>query len=222
MRRTIVPIALGLLALSSSAAAEERTPPFERIKDAVIRKIYSVERTHAFAINVGGGWGQEYTHDVQFGISYRYHPSNYIGVGLNFLGGLAFETGIVDEIRAQRPASLNNIRPETMRAVGTVDFHLVPIYGKFVAFGKYMVHYDLSLTIGAGVALVKAKALDGQTGVPEGSMRGAFTPAAGASLRMLFGKSAGLAAEFRDYIWSETGVGVAHHLSVTLGPVFVF
>jgi outer membrane beta-barrel protein len=218
---------LALTVLPAAAFAAEKTSPYEKIKDAVIRKIYSVESTSAFSIQVGAGFGQEYTRDLQFGLSYRYHPSHYIGVGATVLGGLSFESSLVGEIRNARPQSLNSVRPDVMPLAVMVDLHIVPIYGKFVAFGRYQVHYDLSLTVGAGVALVKRKALDGQTNVPEGGMRGSFSPSFGASLRMLFGKRVGLAAEFRDYVWSEDNPitrerGFANHFSVTLGPVFVF
>src|SRR5262245_18199642 len=123
MRAIALAAALAATALVgvSGAGAEERTSPYEKIKDAVIRKTHTVDHSHTFAINVGGGFGQEYTHDLQFGISYRYHPSNYVGVGFTFLGGLPFETGLVDEIRTARPAALNNVRPESMRAAGSVD-----------------------------------------------------------------------------------------------------
>jgi len=220
--------AILLSVLSAGATATPRESPYKKIKNAVTRQAFGVASTSVIQVAVGGGFGQEFTRDLQFGLSYRYHLSPFIGLGLTVLGGLSFESGLVGEIRgAGRPELLNNVRPETMRAVATVDFHLVPIYGKFVLFGRYAVHYDLTLTVGVGVAAIQRKMLDGQTGIPEGGTRGALSPTVGASLRLLFSRNIGLFGEFRDFIWSEENAitrqrGISNHYSVTIGPAFVF
>lgn len=215
-------------AWSPTADAADRESPYEKIKDAVIRKVHPIARKSVFTVNTGFGFGQEYTRDLQFSLSYRYHFNEFIGAGLTAVYSLPFESGLVGEIRNARPASLNNIQPEAMMLGVTADLHIVPIYGKFVVFGKHAVHYTISLTVGGGVVLAKRKDLDGQTGLPAADMNIKIAPAVGASLRMFFSKSVGLNLEFRDYIWSEalatdpTKSGWGNHYSFTVGPAFQF
>lgn len=219
---------LALCALSSAAHAADRESPYEKIKDAVIRKAHPIAGQSVLTVNAGFGFGQEYTRDLQFSLSYRYHFNEYLGAGLTAAFSLPFESGLVDEIRSVRPASLNNLQPEAMMLGVTADFHLVPIYGKFVLFGKHAVHYTISVTAGAGMVLAKRKELDGQTGLPAADMKLKAAPAVGASLRLLFSKNVGLSVEFKDYLWDEALAtnpaksGWSNHFSIFVGPAFQF
>jgi outer membrane beta-barrel protein len=227
MARWLPFLIVAFLQSPPGAWAQERPSPFSKIKEAVVRKAFELDATSALSVSIGAAFGQEYTRDLQFGLSYRYFVNDYLGLGITLLGGLPFEGGMVDEIRSARPEALNNVRPEVMRLAGTVDLHLVPIYGKFVLFGRFSVHYDLSLCIGFGVALVEGKSLDGQTDVPALPRRGAFTPSFGAGFRLLFSQHVGMTFDFRDYLWDEQNPitrqkSWSNHYSVTLGPSFRF
>jgi outer membrane beta-barrel protein len=212
--------------LPALATAEERPPPFRKIKDAVIRKAFPVEGTSALFLGIGGGFGQEYTRDLNFALSYRYHLKEYLGVGLTVVGGLTFGSALVEQVR--EAGQINAVRPEAPLAQAAVELHFVPVYGKFVLFGRYGVHYDLTLSVGVGVAAVKRKEFDGQSALGGGGLHGAFSPAFGVGLRMLFSKGVGLAAEFRDFVWSEKNPlnnnesSIASHYSFTIGPLFAF
>jgi outer membrane beta-barrel protein len=227
MARWLSLLVAAFLLCPTGARAQERPSPFSKIKEAVARKAFTLESTSALSLSVGAAFGQEYTRDLQFGLSYRYFFNDYLGIGVTVLGGLPFEGGLTDEIRSARPEAINNVRPETMRLAGTVDLHLVPIYGKFVLFGRFSVHYDLSLCVGFGVALVQGKGLDGQINIPTLPQRGTFTPSFGAGFRLLFSQHVGMTVDFRDYLWDEQNPitrqkSWSNHYSVTLGPTFRF
>ncbi len=104
----------------------------------------------------------------------------------------------------------------------------MPIYGKFVAFGKFAVHYVMALTVGAGGVLAKRKDLDGQTGLPAAETSFRFAPNVGVHVRLSFSENVGMFAEFRDYIWQEkiatspAEKAWGNHFSVVLGPAFSF
>jgi hypothetical protein len=230
MSRALALACLVVLSAAPLARAAERESSYARIKEAVVKQLHPVANRHALSIHVGVGFGQEFTRDLQFGLSYRYHWSDFFGAGLTVFGGLAFESGLVGDIRAARAASLDNIRPEAQLAAFTADFHLVPIYGKFVTFGKYAVHYTLTFSAGVGGVLATGKSLDGQSpSVAARSSAFKIAPFFGASLRLLFSRGVGLTFEFRDYIWSERlatsstdATGIGNHFSFSVGPVFLF
>lgn len=216
------------LAVSAVASAAEREPPYKKIKDAVVRKLLPVEGSHVLSVGLGVSFGQEYTRELLFGVSYRYHWSEYMGAGLSVLGGLPFESGLVGDIRGASPAQLNNIRPEASMVAFTADFHVVPIYGKFVVFGKSVFHYALTLSVGVGGVLAQGKKLDGQTVDARGS-EFKVSPFWGLGLRIQFTRRVGLALDLRDYIWSERiatsstdKTGWGNHFALTIGPAFRF
>ena len=228
-RRFVSGLALVVVAAGgASAYAAERESPYEKAKDAVVRKLSPSKGSHVLTVGVGVSFAQEYTRDLLFGLSYRYHFTEYIGAGVSVLGGLPFESGLVGDVRTANPAALNQIRPEVGQLAFTADFHLVPIYGKFVLFGKYVAHYGVTFSVGVGGVLAQGKKLDGQTVAERGSDF-KVSPYWGVGLRILFSRSVGLAVDLRDYLWSEriaTNPGDqsswGNHFALTIGPAFRF
>lgn len=192
------------------------------------------------------------------GFQANYFILDWLGVGLDLGYGLSFDTDLHDQVDRELAAKQNAICPDPgpegtedqkkvrLECLGSLkltdsirtaspellvsaNVSFVPIKGKFVAFDGLLMHYDVHLLLGAGIALMRgepdSKADDLFGGI-------AFAgPVVGIGARTFFNDWFGLNVEFRDNLIStslvtdqtgkELGTDFRNYFMFNIGISFV-
>lgn len=192
------------------------------------------------------------------GFQANYFILDWLGVGLDLGYGLSFDTDLHEQVDRELAAKQNAICPDpgpqgteeqkqlrqeclgslkltdTIRTASpellvSANVSFVPIKGKFMAFDGLLMHYDVHLLLGAGIALMRGepdqKAEDLFGGV-------AFAgPVVGIGARTFFNDWFGLNIEFRDTLINtslvtdqtgqELGSDFRNYFTFNIGVSFV-
>jgi len=183
----------GASLVTSSAAAQDIQirGPLAGAR-SVARLVRYRENRLSLTPTVGITLQDEFSRELYFGLRANYHFTDWIGVGVGFLGAAGLDTSLTTQITARSPGNSPNIpnRANFPEQIGRRDYLIdryatfIPLRGKFALFQNLVA--DLDLYFVAGVAFV---------GVTEradyslGSQTSGLTPEAAASLRRSWANS---------------------------------
>lgn len=166
-----------------------------------------------------------YETPVFVGLQANYFILEWLGVGLDLGYGISTNTDLHDQVDRELRAKQNAVCPDpgpsgteedkklrldclgslkltdTIRTASpellvTANVSFVPVQGKFMAFDGLLMHYDVHLLLGAGIALMRGEP-DGKASDLFGGV--AFAgPMFGIGARTFFNDWFGLNLEFRD------------------------
>lgn len=157
--RKLVNALLALIAvlflLPANGFADDRSERNNREHEAVKKPLYSKEGKHELVPNFAMSTNDAFYQNYYFGVTYNYHPANWISFGGFLHGAFPQETGLTKTL--QRPPQQGgfNVKPDVRRPfflsdVGAeVRFALV--YGKLNFFSQAILHFDLFLLLRGGV-----------------------------------------------------------------------
>lgn len=216
-----------ILALPAARASAGNI--FDELKEVVKNKAYDPARTHCISGNIGFSMNGDYSRDLVLSLGYRYHFHSLAAVGVDVVGGFPFEAGIIDEIRKVNRDKLNGLQITTPRLLAHASFYFLPIYGKFMLFGRWVVHYDLYLKVGVGMAMLKGMVVDGQNkALVDTNAKFKFSPMWGVGFRLRLSKKVGIEIKIEDYIFSnvratnKTESDIINNFIFSIGPTFIF
>ncbi len=123
---------------------------------------------HLVAPAIAFTLGDPYAHNVGAGLSYRYHVTNWLGFGADLIAGGAVRTSLSDDIvrELSRPGEPFSFDTTSLGLLASLSVEVVPFSGKALLFSDALVHWDLHLAGGAGVALVNGEGrIEGSTSI---------------------------------------------------------
>ncbi|MEZ4269165.1 MAG: outer membrane beta-barrel domain-containing protein [Myxococcota bacterium] len=189
-------VALALLAAAPTAHAKAKGPldGLPPIRNQVLLQ----DGRHVLAPVFGSTINDAYARNILVGLSWRYYFQNWLGIGLDVMGGFGLDTKLADRINRElsteaQPFALSRT---TLRLLANATLEFVPIDGKFMLFGKFHARIDLHLNLGLGMALVAG---DGRI-----EDKAALMPVIGAGIRFYPTPWFAIGAECRDYIVDRT------------------
>jgi outer membrane beta-barrel protein len=187
-------VALVLLAVGPSVQAKGPLDGLPPIRNQVLLQ----DGRHVLAPVFGSTINDAYARNVLVGLTWRYFFQNWVGIGLDVMGGFGLDTKLADRINKElsteaQPFALSRT---TLRLLANASLEFVPIDGKFMLFGKYHARIDLHLQLGLGMALVAG---DGRI-----NDKAALMPVIGAGIRFYPTPWFAIGAECRDYIVDRT------------------
>lgn len=189
--------ALLLPAIAPAASIQgPRRSALERLEEGeAIRKRLQLrggrfEATPSFGFTLNDAFQRNFL----FGIHLAYHLSDSWAIGGTAYGGTAFNTDLADRIDAKRGEKVDAGAFSNVGFLGSVEVSYTPLIGKFALFGRKVMNYDISVTLGVGGASVS-----GSPDVEELTV----APMFGVGVRTFFTEWGALVFEVRDYIYSS-------------------
>ena len=193
--RSTQPLAAAIVALAAAAPLSEAragnpilddAPPTMRTRPLHDGR-HLVAPTFAFSVN------DPYATNFGAGVSYRYYLTSWLGVGADVLAGGAARTALADDIERElsRPDAPFEFDVTSLRTLATLSVEIVPMSGKALLFSSALVHWDLHLSGGAGVAMVAGE------GRIEDSV--SASPFFGVGTRFFPTRGVSIGLEVRDY-----------------------
>jgi outer membrane beta-barrel protein len=193
-------------ATASADAFGRRIPP---ISGQLHTKAGKVELTPTANLSLNDAFFSKYF----FGAKAGYHFTEWLSLSGHFAGGFARETGSTQVCPANQgchdatEAQLNQVPGELKSVVG-VEVGLSPIYGKLNAFAEGVLHFDLSLLLGADWIRYRGvlPAAEANAGA-DPATEGAFGGHVGLGARVFLGRSLALRLEVKDYLYRVDVLG---------------
>ncbi|MCB9514510.1 MAG: outer membrane beta-barrel domain-containing protein [Deltaproteobacteria bacterium] len=187
-------VAIALLVVAPTVRAKGPLDGLPPIRNQVLLE----DGRHVLAPIVGSTINDAFNRNIMVGLSWRYFFQNWVGIGLDVLGGFGVDTKLADRINRElsteaQPFSLSKT---TLDLLANATLEFVPIDGKFMLFGKFQARIDLHLQLGLGIALVGG---DGRI-----QAKTALMPVVGAGIRFYPTNWFAIGAECRDYIVDRT------------------
>jgi outer membrane beta-barrel protein len=220
--------ALALLPRPAPAAASPadafggRIPP---ISGRLYSKAGKLELTPTANLSVNDAFFAKYL----FGAKGTWHFSELLSAGASFTTGLARETGstaVCPGNQGCQPANDGQLAqvPGEIRSIAGVELGLSPVYGKLNAFAERVVHFDLSLLVGAD--WIRYREVLAATDVNAGrspATSSAFGAHVGLGARIFFARFMALRIEVKDYLYQVPVLGeskLQNQLFTELGVSF--
>ncbi len=220
-------LALALLAGAPDPAAQAEPPGLSSWIPPVSGRLYGVADRFELTPGVGVSLEDPFVQKLipQLSAGYHFGESFYLGLKLGY--ALGFSSGVAQSCTAagtglscQGPsaAELASL-PGQMTGFGLLEGGWTPLYGKLRLVGDTVLHFDLSLLLGAGVILAGVPAPVGSGAT---APTGAAAPALGPGLGEHFFVSdrVAIALELRDYLYDLAG-GIQGQLVFNLGVAFL-
>lgn len=155
---------LGLVLVATTAIAKEAKNPLDG-QPAVRHRIelregrFEVGPSFSFTLN------RAVRDSVLFGVKLNYHIFDTFSVGAEVAGGLAYNTGLANELKDSYEENKEQAlwdkkqkRMSDLVMAGDIRATWTPIYGRIAVFSKLFVLYDLYLFGGFGMAYTKNSA----------------------------------------------------------------
>jgi outer membrane beta-barrel protein len=199
--RTTFCVALLLLTLAPTAQAG----PLDGLP-AVRNKVLLHEGRHFLTPIVGATLNDPYAQQAVLGVAWRYFSYDWLGVGVDVMGGGAFKTGLTDQINDQLSLvdKTHQVETTSLQVLlhGTIEF--VPIQGKVILPGGAVARFALSAQAGFGVAFLAGDdTFEREFDSPTGG-RTSLLPMFGGGIRLFPAPSFALGIDMRDYLVNRT------------------
>jgi outer membrane beta-barrel protein len=135
-----------------------------------------------------------YTRSLSLGLTYRYYPANWVGIGVDVFGTyVVLDSALTESIKAELDATDRGV-PSTAAPgiIADVAATFIPLYGKMMWFGTLPVAYDFQIDVGLGMIRTRTTGeLDPQT---------VFAPMWGIGARLFFNDFIAVELGMKDYI----------------------
>ncbi|MGM0578276.1 MAG: outer membrane beta-barrel domain-containing protein [Myxococcota bacterium] len=147
-------VLLGVALLAFVPAARAQSP-IEGLP-AVRNKVLLHDGRHVLAPTFGFTVNDAYARNFLMGASWRYYIQNWLGFGVDVMGGFGADTGLADDIESElsTPDEPFTLSTTSLQLLANAAVEVVPLDGKFMLFGKYLTRMDLHLQAGFGMAMV--------------------------------------------------------------------
>lgn len=194
----IVAAAMLLPTLASAANIQgPRRSALDKLKDGDAIRKRLLLRGGRFEITptIGFTLNDPFQRNILLGAHMAYHISDSWGLGVTGFYGLPFETGLAEQIKAERAEKVDDGGFSKVELLASVELLYSPLIGKFAMFGRTVVNYDLHILAGvAGAKVTADKAIDD------------FNPGAvvGIGLRTFMTDGIALNIEVRDYLYAQS------------------
>ncbi len=160
------------------------------------KKLYLSGR-QAVAPILGFTVNNAYSGNFVGGLAWRYHLSDWLGIGADVAAGVGYDTDLTDDINAELSSSQSSFQLSTssisLAAFATIE--IVPFEGKFNLMDWMHARIDVHLNLGFGIAMIAG------TGRIEDSQ--SLLPVVGAGIRFFPTSWIGIGIDFRDLITSR-------------------
>lgn len=148
-------VATVLTGVTASAPAYAQVNPLDDLP-AVRNKVLLHEGRHALTPMFSFTANDPYVSNLMLGVSWRYYLQSWIAVGADVFAGGGVETTLTRKIERELTTDEKSFSLATsslrMLMHGTVE--LVPIEGKLMTIGDFLMRMDLHFMAGIGMALV--------------------------------------------------------------------
>lgn len=192
-------VVMALLSLSLPVHAEEN----ERI--AVLqKKLYTLDGKHDITPFFATSVNDKYTSHLGGGLSYSYHLFESLALQVEGLYVAGSETSLTKELKEL--FQKNPIEPQRMQMKYFAGGDLVwyPIYGKFSLISEVALHYNFYFIGGAGI--VGTRVFDPSLNKERDVDSALFAGNIGGGMQLFIIKWLSLKLEFRDIIYTATGL----------------
>lgn len=209
-------LALTTLFVPTLASAQEAVE-IGVLKDTDMQVVQNVLFPKKGALEIGGhiGWlpFDSLITTPKAELSIDKHFTENLALTVMLGGGYGIKTAQYNELAGPR----YGVEPYVLRYLGSalVGVSWAPIYGKFSANGRKVVHYDMHFTLRGGATLL-------QSVLGDATVTAAPTVAIGVGGRFFVREDLAVRAEVRDdlmvqYRSQTSSWEFAHHLGITLG-----
>lgn len=206
-----------------------RRSALDKLEDGPATRNRLVLRGGRFELTptMGFTMNDAFQRNAMFGAHLGYHITDRWEIGATGLYGISFNTGLADEIEAQRPEKAKAGEFSSVQLLVSGEVQYTPLYGKYALFGRTVMNYDIHLIAGFAAAQVK-----GDDIIDE------FNPGAvvGLGFRTFVTDGIAINVEVRDYIYSsslnavkpvdgdkaEADASLRNNFAVTVGAGFYF
>ena len=180
-----------------SVYAEEREEvTMKRLLESNAVRHHRMLRDGRFAVigGIGSTLLEPFIQSTLISAQAQYYLNDRIGIGAYGFVGINSETGLVENIRAQRPqlALADHFAGLGFGAGAEVIY--IPAFGKLSLLGQFMTRYDLQLLAGAAFLNV--------TGI--GTAKSTVAPSIGLGSRFFFSDSMAVDVQLRDYLYARS------------------
>jgi outer membrane beta-barrel protein len=160
------------------------------------KKLYLSGR-QSVAPLIGFTVNDAYSGNFVGGLAWRYHLSDWLGIGADLAAGVGYDTDLSDDINTELSSNGNSFQLSTsslsLAAFATIE--IVPFEGKFNLMNWMHARIDVHLDLGFGIAMI------GGTGRIEDST--SLLPVVGAGIRFFPTTWIGISLDIRDLIMSR-------------------
>lgn len=229
MRRSCVCLMLLSLWLPATVLARFG----EEGRQAAVRKrLLLRERRHEVGFQLAVTLNDEYAQNILVGLTYYYHPLDWLGAGIDALFGGSVATSLTDSIEKQVTASRewqatnpgrNYTLPRTgLRGLVLAKFSVTPFSGKLVFGVGHLAYVDFHINVGAGLAMISG------TNGPKDTMD--YAVLVGGGFRVFPTRYIAVNLEVMDYMirrelnvprYSPGGLDLPKGKRLTQNPAFV-
>jgi outer membrane beta-barrel protein len=174
----------------------------------VIRKPFLKQKRTELLPTWGVTMNDNIIRHFQFGAQFNYYLTDVLAVGIE---GNYYVKNVREpfDLVARQARRLPTVNKYNWGA--SLNFHYVPVYGKFAVLDKHLVHWESYFTAGVGITQSEVLPRDPAFGAFKNTL---ITPNIGASMRFFLTKFLCVNVGIRDYIFVDKfepagrGVGV--------------
>ena len=184
------------LTMSLSVYAEEREEvTMKRLLESNAVRHHRMLRDGRFAVigGIGSTLLEPFIQSTLISAQAQYYLNDRIGIGAYGFVAVNAETGLVENIRAQRPQLALDDHFAGLGFGAGAEMIYIPAFGKFSLLGQFMTRYDLQLLAGAAFLNV--------TGI--GTAKSTVAPSIGLGSRFFFNDSMAVDVQLRDYLYAR-------------------
>jgi outer membrane beta-barrel protein len=231
--RTILLTACVLATLSLSGVAPALAGPLDGLP-AVRNKVMLHEGRQLLTPSFGVTVNDPYVQQIMLGVGWRYFTHDWLGFGVDIMGGGGVKTDLTDRINDQLALvdKTHQVENTSLQALlhGTVE--IIPIQGKVMLFGGQLARFAVSAQAGFGIALIGGDDSFEKEFSQNEASRISMMPMFGGGVRLFPSPWIAIGFDVRDYLVNralstdrtgaipETRLG--HNVLTQLSVSFVF
>ncbi len=217
---------LVFLVLPSLVWADARSERFDSKAPAVKKPLFTKVGRHELTPNFSMTTNDPFFQNYYAGISYNYHLAEWISLGATVNYTFAQPTGLTNKLKAPPFEVTPDVRQGLIWLAAEARF--APIYGKLNFFGEAVVHYDLFISLSAGLFITNPPLVTGDSKLNDPDGMG-FSPFGGIGVgqRYFLLRWLALRWEFRGLFMPENFKRLADtqlrvDLAINIGFSFFF